>query len=115
MKKEIINDTKLIAYCGLYCGACNAYLKGKCKGCIENTKASWCKIRKCCIEKSIKSCSDCNEFKEVNNCKRFNNLISKMFKLIFKSNRRACIRMIQADGYENFAKYMSINQKQSLK
>jgi len=31
--KEIIADEKLVAKCGLYCGACGAYLKGRCPGC----------------------------------------------------------------------------------
>jgi len=27
--KEIVADSKLVAYCGLYCGACKSYLKEK--------------------------------------------------------------------------------------
>ena len=42
--KEIVADPKLVAYCGLYCGACGAYLRGRCPGCIENYKATWCKV-----------------------------------------------------------------------
>ena len=42
-------NTDLVAHCGLYCGACKSYLNGKCKGCHENSKAAWCKIRSCCI------------------------------------------------------------------
>lgn len=39
-----------VAYCGLYCGACKSHRKGKCPGCRENSKATWCEIRKCCQE-----------------------------------------------------------------
>ncbi len=28
--KEIVQNTDLIAYCGLYCGACKSYLMEKC-------------------------------------------------------------------------------------
>lgn len=34
-----------VAYCGLYCGACQSYTKGKCPGCDANEKATWCEIR----------------------------------------------------------------------
>ena len=31
--KEIEVNTKMIAACGLYCGACKKYRMGKCQGC----------------------------------------------------------------------------------
>ena len=45
MNKEIITDKNLVAYCGLYCGACRSYLKRKCQACKDNEKASWCKVK----------------------------------------------------------------------
>ena len=42
--KEMTNNSQQIAACGLYCGACKKFLNGKCPGCKENEKASWCKI-----------------------------------------------------------------------
>ena len=36
--KEIKENVGLVAYCGLYCGACKAYLKEKCSGCLNNEK-----------------------------------------------------------------------------
>ena len=51
--KEIISDPKLVAFCGLYCGACKAYLKERCPGCHDNEKATWCKVRTCCLENGI--------------------------------------------------------------
>jgi hypothetical protein len=38
--KQIIADKNLVAYCGLYCGACNKYLDGKCPGCQKNKKSA---------------------------------------------------------------------------
>jgi len=32
MGREVNMDRDLIAYCGLYCGACGKYIKGKCAG-----------------------------------------------------------------------------------
>ena len=75
--KQIIADKNLVAYCGLYCGACRSYLKGRCPGCHENTKASWCKIRPCCAEHSYATCADCEEFTDPDDCRKFNNWIGK--------------------------------------
>ncbi|HQO22482.1 MAG TPA: DUF3795 domain-containing protein, partial [Spirochaetota bacterium] len=68
MKKEITSDKSNIAFCGLYCGACNWFLSGKCAGCAKNEKAKWCKTRTCCLENSYKSCADCAEFSNPNEC-----------------------------------------------
>ena len=113
--KEIVSDPQLVAYCGLYCGACRRYLNEKCPGCHDNEKAAWCKIRTCCIENDYLSCAECKQFNNVNDCKLFNNFISKVFALIFRSNRAACIQQIQDIGIEGHADYMSENKLQSLK
>ena len=115
MEKQIANDTKMIASCGLYCASCGSHLKGKCPGCAENTKATWCKIRSCCLEHSYKSCADCTQYNNVMDCKKYNNFISKIFGLVFRSNRQACIAMIKEKGYENFAAYMAENKLQTIK
>lgn len=113
--KEIIADKNLIARCGLYCGACKKYLKGSCNGCNENHKATWCKVRSCCAENNFKSCADCTTFENVRDCKKHNNFISKIFALIFSSNRAAGIDMIKREGYENFARYMADSGLQTIK
>ncbi len=38
--RTIQEDVELVAHCGLYCGACKAYLKEKCDGCHRNP-APW--------------------------------------------------------------------------
>jgi hypothetical protein len=113
--KEITVDEGLIAFCGLYCGACQAYLKEKCPGCAKNEKASWCKIRSCCGEKKIRSCADCNEFKNQSDCKKFNNIVSKMFALIFRSDRAACLRQIKEKGYAEHARQMAEGKAHTIK
>ena len=106
MRKQIIADEKLIAYCGLYCGACRSYLKEKCSGCKDNVKATWCKVRQCCMENGYSSCADCKII-ELKDCKKHNNFISKIFGFIFNSNRAACIRRIKEIGSCEFAKEMA--------
>ena len=115
MEKQITNDAKMIAFCGLYCAACGKYTKGSCSGCAENAKATWCKIRSCNLEKGYKSCADCKEFSNPMDCKKFNNIFSKFFAMVFRSDRNACIAMIKERGYDGFAAHMSENKLQSLK
>jgi hypothetical protein len=113
--KEITANKEMVAFCGLYCGACRKYLTGSCPGCHGNTKASWCKIRSCNMEHGYGSCADCKEFTNPMDCKKFNNIFSKFFALVFKSDRAACITKIKADGYENFASFMAENKLQSVR
>jgi hypothetical protein len=112
--KEIAKDSKLVAYCGLYCGACRAYLKGRCPGCHENAKATWCKVRSCCMENVYLSCADCKQFSDPNQCTEFDNFLAKVFALIFNSNRRACILKIRELGVESYAAHMVELGRQSL-
>jgi hypothetical protein len=112
--KEIEKDAKLIAKCGLYCGACGKYLAGKCPGCSENVKATWCKIRSCCNDLNIKSCADCTTI-DITVCKKRNNFISKIFSIIFKSDRNACIERIRKVGYDEYACEMCDQKIHSIK
>lgn len=109
------NEVALISYCALYCGACRKYKTGNCPGCANNTKATWCQVRTCNIEKNYKSCADCGEFANPMDCKKFNNIFSKVIGFIFRSNRAACIKLIKESGYENFAAYMSANNFQTIR
>ncbi len=111
--KEITVDTKKIAACGLYCGACKKYRMGKCPGCHENEKASWCKIRKCCIEKGFHTCAECEM--DVKDCRLHNNLIGKFFAFVFRSDRPACIRYIRKNGEQAFAEEMTKRGEQTIK
>ncbi|HUW04987.1 MAG TPA: DUF3795 domain-containing protein [Williamwhitmania sp.] len=113
--KEIVSDVSLVAKCGLYCGACRSYLKGKCPGCKENVKATWCKVRTCCLENSYASCADCKSFANPMECKLYNNFIARIFGYLFNSDRNACITMIKQTGYYGFASYMAENWRQSIK
>jgi len=113
-KREIVADAGLVACCGLYCGACRAYLKGRCPGCRENLKATWCKVRSCCREKQYASCADCTEFPDPDDCRLFNNFISRVFAFFFNSNRQACILKIREIGPESYAEVMCQGRKQSL-
>jgi len=113
--QEIKADSKLVAFCGLYCGACRAYLKGKCKGCADNVKAGWCKVKKCCTENSYKSCADCHDFSDLKECGKLNNFISKLFEIFFRSDRIGCLEAIRVEGYDKFAEEMAANRAMTKK
>jgi hypothetical protein len=105
--KQLTVNKDLVAYCGLYCGACGSCLKGRCPGCHENVKAGWCKIRSCCGEHKYASCADCKEYAGPKDCKQFNSAIAKLLSVLFNSNRPAAVLKIRELGVEGFAAYMT--------
>lgn len=116
MSNIIVADKRLVAYCGLYCGACKSYLKGKCKGCRENIKADkWCKIKKCCGDNTYENCADCKIYNSTLDCKMFNNTVSKLFSLIFGSNRNASIIKIKELGTQGYAEEMASGKTMTVK
>jgi len=115
MKKPIVADTALVAYCGLYCGACGAYRRSRCAGCHENHKATWCGVRTCCRESGYMSCAECGEFPDPNDCRRFNNFVARLFAWLFRSDRRACIVQIRDKGLEGHAQAMAALGTQTIR
>jgi len=113
MKEEVKVNQELIAYCGLYCGACGKYQSGKCPGCRLNEKATWCKIRVCCTDNGYHTCAECT--KNPHDCKKFNNFFSKLFALIFKSDREACLRRINEIGEVDYAREMAEKKIMTIK
>lgn len=113
--KAIVADENLVAFCGLYCGACKAYLKGKCPGCEKNKKAAWCSVRTCCIENRYSSCASCAQFSDPTACKKFNTFMAKIFAFIFRSDRKACIDRIRCIGKEQFAAEMAEKKTPTIK
>lgn len=113
--RTLVANEELVACCGLYCGACRSYLVGKCPGCRENPKAGWCKVRSCCQENSFITCADCTKHPDPVECRRFNNVMSRLFKLVFRSDRAACIAVIKEHGVEAFARGMAERRIQTIK
>lgn len=97
-----------IAACGLFCGNCRKFGKGSCPGCRPNEKASWCKVRACCIEHGWQSCAECT-LMPPQTCKKFDNFIAKVFQVVFRSDRRGCVERIHEVGPEAFAAEMRLS------
>jgi hypothetical protein len=113
--KPIATDPELVAYCGLYCGACRAWRVGRCPGCHENAKAGWCKVRTCCVENQWSSCAQCTKYDDVQVCPWYNNWIARLFGFIFRGNRRACVARIKKIGREPFAVEMAKSGMQTIR
>lgn len=96
-----------IAACGLFCGACRKYAKGKCPGCHDNAKATWCEVRKCCIEHGWQSCAECTLL-PLAECRKFNSFMGKVFQVLFRSDRRGCVERIREVGYQAFTAEMRL-------
>jgi hypothetical protein len=113
--KAAVLDPALVARCGLYCGACRSYRRGRCPGCRENEKAGWCKIRACCAEHGYTTCADCREFTNPNDCGKFNNVFAKVFALVLRSDRAACVAQIRELGLEGHARAMAAGGRQTIR
>ena len=111
---EVLADAGSIACCGLYCGACGAFLKGRCKGCRGNTRAGWCKVRSCCLERGYGSCAQCADHADPATCAKFDNPIARVFGFLLRSDRRACILKLREVGPEGFAAFMAGHRAQTF-
>ena len=98
---EIEDKTRLVAYCGLYCGGCGSYKKGRCKACKMDGGFSRCQVRKCCTELNYQSCAECDKYL---NCKTLDNFIAKIFAFIFRSDRKGNLGQIKEMGIEQWAR-----------
>lgn len=112
---EIKKDVNLVSYCGLYCGACKSYLKGRCSGCLEQGKYKKCQMRPCCLENQYRSCAECKEYPDPMDCNKYTNSLWNFFEFVFRTKRSKCIDFIKQKGYEEFARLMSSQKKVTLK
>ncbi len=110
--KPIVSSSQLIGACGLYCGACRKYLKDKCPGC-QKAKSHCCPIGQCCIRQGFHTCADCHI--DANQCKTYNNIISRLFRFLFNSDRATCIRYIRRHGEQAFADRMTMYEQMTMK
>lgn len=102
------NISLLVSPCGLFCGECNRYKKGKCPGCADNIKATWCKIRSCTERQGAATCADCTAYDDVNECAKFNTIFSKFFYYVFRSDRKASLERISQVGIAEYSQEMNV-------
>ena len=88
-----------IAFCGIYCAACELHLKGnkngkKCKGCTHPSMESKCAVFACAKEKKVENCGLCEQFET---CEKLRLHHEK--PLYRQAARRVCAK-VKADGVE---------------
>ncbi|HRR33568.1 MAG TPA: DUF3795 domain-containing protein [Kiritimatiellia bacterium] len=86
-----------IAFCGIYCAACELHLNGnkdgkKCKGCTHPSMESKCGVFNCAKEKKVANCGLCESFER---CEKLTKHHEK--PLYRQVARRTCAR-VKADG-----------------
>ena len=97
------SENIVIAHCGLVCSDCGAFRKGKCTGCYgEKPMFRNCPVKKCCLAGQRATCAECAEFPDLRQCRKLNNLISKLFGLVFRTNRIANLLRLRAVGPVEF-------------
>lgn len=93
----------ILAYCGLVCSDCGAHVKGRCRGCHSDKPMNkGCKVKPCAQEKNCTTCAGCGDFENLKECKKLNNWISKIFALIFRSDRIANLNRIREVSLDKF-------------
>ena len=94
-----MENGKMAAYCGLVCGDCGMYRKGRCGGCDSgNAMMKNCKVKACAIEKNFKTCAECSEYENLSDCKKLNNFVSKVFGFVFRTDRIGNLERIREGG-----------------
>ncbi len=105
MKMNDIKEKMIIAYCGLACSNCGTFQKGKCEGChSERPMNRNCKMKACTTERKYSTCAICSEFKVLEECRKLNNIVSKFFGFIFRTDRIRNLYRIREIGLEEFKK-----------
>ena len=59
MRKGDAMQENLLGKCGFYCGCCPTYIKGGCKGCVDEHSEGDCYARDCVLKQGIACCGAC--------------------------------------------------------
>jgi len=59
-------------------------------------------MKACAIEHGYITCADCNDFENLKDCRKLNNLISNLFGFIFRTDRIGNLRRIREVGLKAF-------------
>jgi hypothetical protein len=94
-----------IAACGLFCTNCRRFKSNKCPGCQVAPPFKSCPVRKCCNDQGITDCGQCAEFaapRDYRECKKLNNMISKVIGFFTGSDRVAACAMLRDQGRDQY-------------
>lgn len=92
--RSVQANASLISACGLYCGCCSSYLKGKCASCMDaatSQNRAWCPVLKCCKEKGYATCAQCTTFTDPRKCPTHHNMISRVIGYCLGSGKSTAL------------------------
>ena len=102
----------IIAYCGLACSNCGAYLKGKCLGCHSDKPMNRnCKMKICAMRRDYTTCADCSDFSALKECRELYNPVSRFFGFIFRTDRIGNLNRIREVGLSQFKEEKALDAK----
>lgn len=58
------------------------------------------------MEKKIFTCSDCDEFSNPGDCRKYHTFFSRIIEFCFRTDRTLCLEKIKQTGTESFASQM---------
>jgi hypothetical protein len=113
--EQIEKDENLIAYCGIYCGACPSFTSGECEGCRAKSEKSSvrykaCAVKPCCVENVFFTCADCTIYASTSACKKYNPLLLKIASWVESTDRSKAIDMIKIKGLAETVAFMDEKQ-----
>jgi hypothetical protein len=72
-------------------------------------------VRACCQENGYATCAACSTYADPRECRKFHNVMSRVFGFIFRSDRRACILRIREIGPAAYAEEMAAKGLHALR
>jgi hypothetical protein len=67
------------------------------------------------MERKYASCAECVDYPSVPDCRKFNNVISKLIGMLLRSDRAACIAQVKQLGVQGHAVNMAENKRHSIR
>lgn len=55
-------EERLLGKCGFYCACCPTYIKGGCRGCMDEHQDGDCYTRDCVLKQKLVCCGACTRF-----------------------------------------------------
>ncbi len=102
----------LIGYCGLCCSNCGMLRKGRCAGCHSDRPMNRnCAMKQCAKGRNYSTCAECTDFDDLGRCRKLNNLVSKCFGLLFRTDRIGNLHRIREIGLERFREEKRLDGK----
>ena len=97
------SSSVIVACCGLVCSDCGAYRRGRCQGChTDKPMYRHCTVKACVQFRQYTTCADCTPYRDLTQCGKLHNFISRIFSWLFGTDRIGNLYRIREVGLEAF-------------